>query len=37
MLSIVLYVVIDLEFPRFGLIQLTEADRFLIEAREAMK
>jgi hypothetical protein len=36
-LAIVVYVVIDLEFPRFGLIRLTEADRFLIEAREAMK
>jgi hypothetical protein len=29
--------VIDLEFPRFGLIRLTEADRFLAEVRQSMR
>jgi hypothetical protein len=36
-LSIVVYVVIDLEFPRFGLIRLSGADRFLAEVRQAMQ
>jgi hypothetical protein len=36
-LAIVVYVVIDLEFPRFGLIRLTEADRFLAEVRQSMR
>jgi hypothetical protein len=36
-LAIVVYVVVDLEFPRMGLIRLGGADRFLAEARAAMK
>jgi hypothetical protein len=36
-MAIVVYVVIDLEFPRFGLIQLSGADRFLAEVRQAMQ
>jgi hypothetical protein len=36
-LAIVVYVIIDLEFPRFGLIRLTEADRFLAEVRASIR
>ena len=36
-MAIVVYVVIDLEFPRFGLIRLSGADRFLVEVRQAMQ
>jgi hypothetical protein len=36
-MAIVLNVVIDLEFPRFGLIRLSEADRFLAEVRQSMQ
>jgi hypothetical protein len=31
------YVILDLEFPRRGLIRLDSADRFLIEVRDSMK
>lgn len=33
----VIYVVIDLEFPRVGMIRISGSDRFLIEVRESMK
>jgi len=36
-MAVVVYVVIDLEFPRFGLIRLSGADRFLAEVRQAMQ
>jgi len=36
-LAIVVYVIIDLEFPRFGLIRLTDVDRFLAATRDAMR
>jgi len=36
-LAIVIYVIIDLEFPRFGLIRLTDVDRFLAATRDAMR
>ena len=36
-MAIVVYVVVDLEFPRFGLIRLSGADRFLAEVRQAMQ
>jgi hypothetical protein len=36
-ISIVIYVIIDLEFPRFGLIRLDAADRFLVDLRQTMK
>ncbi len=34
--SITLYVVLDIEYPRAGLVRLDEADRALIELRESM-
>jgi hypothetical protein len=36
-ISVVIYVIIDLEFPRFGLIRLDAADRFLVDLRQTMK
>jgi hypothetical protein len=36
-LAIVIYVIIDLEFPRFGVIRLTDVDRFLAATRDAMR
>jgi hypothetical protein len=35
--AITIYVIVDLEFPRIGLIQLQTADRALIELRQMMK
>ena len=35
-LAITVYVIIDLEFPRLGLIQITAADKVLIEVRQWM-
>lgn len=35
--SITMYVVLDIEYPRTGLIRLDEADRALIELRESMR
>jgi CDP-diglyceride synthetase len=32
-----IYLIVDLEFPRFGLIRIDYADRVLIELRESMK
>ena len=31
------YVILDLEFPRLGLIRIDATDRVLIELRESMK
>lgn len=31
------YVILDLEFPRFGLIRIDATDRVLVELRESMK
>jgi hypothetical protein len=31
------YVIIDLEYPRFGLIRVDAADQMLMELREAMR
>ena len=31
------YVILDLEFPRFGLIRIDATDRVLLELRESMK
>lgn len=36
-LSLTVYVILDLEFPRVGFIRLDAADRVLIELRESMK
>jgi len=36
-LSITVYVIIDMEFPRVGLIQVDAADQVLIEVRESMR
>jgi hypothetical protein len=36
-LAVTVYVILDLEFPRFGLIRVDAADRVLYEVRESMK
>jgi len=36
-LSLTVYVILDLEFPRLGLIRVDAADQVLIELRESMK
>ena len=36
-LALTIYVIIDLEFPRLGLIRVDGADRVLVEVREGMK
>ena len=36
-LASVIYVVIDLELPRVGMIRITGSDRFLVEVRDSMK
>jgi hypothetical protein len=36
-LSITLYVIVDLEYPRLGLFQIAEFDQLLLEVRAAMR
>jgi hypothetical protein len=36
-MAITVYVIVDLEYPRFGLIRVVDADRVLLELRESMK
>jgi len=36
-MAITVYVIVDIEYPRFGLIRVDEADRVLLELRESMK
>lgn len=36
MMSLTLYVIVDLEFPRLGLIRVDSADRVLVELRQSM-
>jgi len=36
-LSITVFVIFDLEYPRLGLIQITAADQVLVEVRQSMK
>jgi hypothetical protein len=36
-LAVTVYVIIDLEYPRVGLIQMSDSDRVLVELRESMK
>jgi hypothetical protein len=36
MMSIAIYVILDLEFPRFGLIRVTAADQMLIHLRQSL-
>lgn len=35
-LAVVIYVIVDLEFPRLGFIRIDDADRVMIELRQAM-
>ena len=35
--AVVVYVILDLEFPRIGLIRLDQFDRALYELRQTMK
>ena len=32
-----LYIILDLEYPRFGLIRIDAADQVLIDVRDSMK
>lgn len=36
-LTVTVYVILDYEFPRFGVIRLDPVDRLLVDARQAMK
>jgi len=36
-MAVAVYVILDLEFPRLGLIQVDAFDRALVELRESMK
>ena len=36
-LAVTVYVIIDLEYPRIGLIQMSDSDRVLVQLRESMK
>jgi hypothetical protein len=36
-MSLTLYVILDLEFPRLGMIRIEAADQTLIELRKSMK
>jgi hypothetical protein len=36
-MSLAIYVIVDLEFPRLGLIQVSDADQVLVELRESMQ
>ena len=36
-LSITVYVILDLEYPRLGLVQIDTADQVLVEVRQSMK
>jgi hypothetical protein len=37
MMAITIYVIVDIEYPRFGLINVSGADRVLVELRESLK
>jgi FtsH-binding integral membrane protein len=36
-LAVTVYVIIDLEYPRIGLIQMSDSDHVLVDLRESMK
>jgi hypothetical protein len=36
-MSLTVYVIIDIEFPRLGLIRIDAADQMLVELRNSMK
>ena len=36
-LAVTVYVIIDLEYPRVGLIQMSDSDQVLVDLRESMK
>ena len=36
-LAVTVYVIIDLEYPRLGLFQMSDSDRVLVQLRESMK
>ena len=35
-LSVTIYVIVDLEYPRVGLIRMTDSDQVLVELRKSM-
>ena len=37
MTAVTVYVILDVEYPRFGLIRVDAADQVLVELRESMK
>lgn len=37
MTAITVYVILDIEYPRFGIIRVDSADQVLIELRESMQ
>jgi len=37
MMAVTIYVIVDIEYPRFGLINVRGADRVLVELRESLK
>jgi hypothetical protein len=37
MITVTVYVILDLEFPRLGLIQMKDFDHALVELLESMK
>ena len=36
-LAVTIYVIVDLEYPRLGLFQVTDFDRLLVEVRASMQ
>ena len=36
-MTLTVYVIVDIEYPRFGFIRMDEADRVLMELRDSMK
>ena len=36
-MALTVYVIVDIEYPRFGFIRMDEADRVLMELRDSMK
>ena len=37
MISIAIYVILDLEYPRFGLIRVDASDQVLVDLRQSLK
>ena len=36
-LAVTVYVIVDLEYPRLGLIRIADSDQVLVDLREGMK